>query len=310
MIRTITKAIRVRTHIVSRFWDAARARHAAFGAVPVVILCLAGGLGAISLPSPAQGQSGQTAEATARLGVRAIARAKEDLALAFSIPGRVEKIIAPPGTVVRKGQALLTLNAKEAQAEVELLRIRANSKLEEDASKAEWDLAKLEEERWDEVHERGASTDMQLRKARLETQRAKLAYELFVQRRSEAVLQLQQAEARLEAFTLVAPTDGVVDEVVIEQGEVTEPGKPVVRLVNTSVMRIDVSVTTEMTLGLKVGGEATMTALLTSPPIEAKGKITHIASVADASSATRLVRVEVPRPDGLPAGIECYIRFE
>jgi multidrug efflux pump subunit AcrA (membrane-fusion protein) len=150
---------------------------------------------------------------------------------------------------------------------------------------------------------------MQLRKAELETKRSKLAYELFVQQREEAALQLEQAEARLRAFTLVAPVDGLVDEVVVEVGEVIEPGKPVVRLVNPSVLRIDVAVPTQQTLALSVGGKAIMTSLLTTPATVATGTITHIANVADASSATRLVRVEVPTPEGLPAGIECFVRF-
>lgn len=273
----------------------------------VGVVCMRG---ANAQASSAVGDGQAPAMSSAEPGIRAIGRAKEDLALAFTIPGRVDRVLAKPGTVVKKGEPLLALNAEEATAEVALLRIRASSTLEEDASKAEWDLAKLEEERWDEVHKQGASTDMQLRKARLETQRSKLAYELFVQRRSEAVLQLEQAEARLKAFTLSAPVDGVIDEVVIEAGEVIEPGKPVVRLVNQSVLRIDVAVPTEQTLPLQVGGPATVTALLTTPATIAKGTITHIASVADASSATRLVRVEVARPAVLPAGIECFVRFD
>jgi hypothetical protein len=63
-------------------------------------------------------------------------------------------------------------------------------------------------------------------------------------------------------------------------------------------------------LQLQVGGDATMIALLTSPATIVTGKITHIAGVADASSATRLVRIEVPRPAALPAGIECFVTFE
>jgi RND family efflux transporter MFP subunit len=256
-----------------------------------------------------EGELRESERRQAEPGIRAIARAREDLALALTTPGRVAAVLAKPGARVRAGDALLALEASEAKAEVELLRVRAASRLEEQASKAEWDLAKLEEERWNTVHERGASTDMQLRKAELETKRSKLAYELFVQQREEAALQLEQAEARLRAFTLVAPVDGLVDEVVVEVGEVIEPGKPVVRLVNPSVLRIDVAVPTQQTLALSVGGKAIMTSLLTTPATVATGTITHIANVADASSATRLVRVEVPTPEGLPAGIECFVRF-
>lgn len=330
MSREFTKPIPCEAKHLSCFWDGAGATpawgvrgRAGFVRARVGALVLFAGLvgvGAVSVAGARQaegaastmlreGELRESERRQAEPGIRAIARAREDLALALTTPGRVAAVLAKPGARVRAGDALLALEASEAKAEVELLRVRAASRLEEQASKAEWDLAKLEEERWNTVHERGASTDMQLRKAELETKRSKLAYELFVQQREEAALQLEQAEARLRAFTLVAPVDGLVDEVVVEVGEVIEPGKPVVRLVNPSVLRIDVAVPTQQTLALSVGGKAIMTSLLTTPATVATGTITHIANVADASSATRLVRVEVPTPEGLPAGIECFVRF-
>jgi RND family efflux transporter MFP subunit len=310
MSREITKPIHTAFPTQRAFWD----RSSRSALLATILFAGAVGVALATQPTTPAPSSQPTSQPTtsqpADPGFRAIARAREDLALAFTIPGRVASLLAKPGTAVKQGDPLLQLEASEAKAEVELLRLRAASTLEEEASKAEWDLAKLEEERWNTVHERGASTDMQLRKAQLETQRTRLAYELFVQRRQEAVLQLQQAQARLDAFTLRAPVDGIVDEVVIEAGEVIEPGKPVVRLVNVAVLRIDVAAPTQDTIPLRVGGKAIMTSTLTTPPTIAAGTIIHIASVGDASSATRLVRVEVPRPDALPAGIECFVRFE
>jgi RND family efflux transporter MFP subunit len=305
MSREISKPIHTAFPAQRAFWDRS-SRSALLAAI-----LFAGAVGVALATQPATpAPTSQPTNQPTDPGLRAIARAREDLALAFTIPGRVASLLAKPGTSVKQGEPLLQLEASEAKAEVDLLRLRAASTLEEEASKAEWDLAKLEEERWNTVHERGASTDMQLRKAQLETQRTRLAYELFVQRRQEAALQLQQAQARLDAFTLRAPVDGIVDEVVIEVGEVIEPGKPVVRLVNAAVLRIDVAAPTQDTIPLRVGDKALMTSTLTTPPTIAAGTIIHIASVGDASSATRLVRVEVPRPDALPAGIECFVRFE
>ncbi len=241
--------------------------------------------------------------------VEAVARAEQDSALAFTISGTVGKVLVQPGDKVAASQPLVQLDDAESRVEVELLRLRATSDLEERAAKAEWDLAEVELEKWKEMRRQDAANELQLRKATLEAERSRLAYELFVQRRREAELQLRQAEERLRRFTLVSPISAVVDEVAVEAGEVVEPARAVVRVVDASMLRIDASMPTAGTLGVKVGDPAWISVPLTSPPTVMKGTIKHVASVGDAGSETRLVRVQVANTAGFPAGFGCKVRL-
>ncbi|MEY3231152.1 MAG: hypothetical protein RL689_1241 [Planctomycetota bacterium] len=241
--------------------------------------------------------------------VEAVARADQDSALAFTISGTVGKVLVQPGDKVVAAQPLVQLDDAESRVEVELLRLRASSDLEERAAKAEWDLAEVELEKWREMRSKDAANELQLRKATLEAERSKLAYELFVQRRREAELQVRQAEERLRRFTLVSPIAAVVDEVAVEAGEVVEPARAVVRVVDASALRIDASMPTSSTLGVKVGDPAWISVPLTSPPTVLKGIVKHVASVGDAGSETRLVRVQVTNTPGFPAGFGCKVQL-
>lgn len=241
-------------------------------------------------------------------GVTAVARPKQDLALAFTVPARVAEVLVKPGETVTAGQALVRLDDSELKSQIELLKLRAASDLEERAAKAEWEMAKVEQQKWEEMRLQGAANELQLRKAILETERSRLAYELFIQRRKEAELQLKEAEQRDKQYTLVSPIAGVVDDIIVEVGETVEPGKPVARVVETSVLRVDATVPTSDTLALKVGGPSWIIINLANPVL-LEGKIDHIAAVADPGSQTRVVRVDAANQQQLPAGVSCEVFF-
>jgi multidrug efflux pump subunit AcrA (membrane-fusion protein) len=76
------------------------------------------------------------------------------------------------------------------------------------------------------------------------------------------------------------------------------------RLVDDSAFRVDVAVPTELTLDLVPGRTLTVAhrgRAAIGAPTEAT--IRSIASVADAGSSTRLVRLELANPTRLPAGL-------
>ncbi len=241
-------------------------------------------------------------------GVTAVARPKQDLALAFTVPARVAQVLVKPGETVKEGQALVRLDDAELKSQIDLLKLRAASDLEERAAKAEWEMAKVEQQKWEEMRLQGAANELQLRKAVLETERSRLAYELFIQRRKEAELQLKEAELRNKQYTLMSPIVGVVDDIIVEVGETVEPGKPVARVVETSVLRVDATVPTSDTLSLKVGGSSWIVINL-AIPITLEGTIAHIAAVADPGSQTRVVRVDAANQQQLPAGVSCEVFF-
>jgi len=242
--------------------------------------------------------------------VRAITRASEDLRLAFPVNGRVAAAHVEPGDRVERGQTLITLERDDSAARVEYLRSRAESTVEIQRAEAAWELAKVKEAGVREAVERGAGTSFELQEAELQTKSAELTLELLRQRKREAELELAQAEALHAQRELTAAIDGVVDLVLVAEGDTVEAFDPIARLVSAHRLWVDVSAPTRRTLGLSVGAPAWVryTDDPESPVVE--GVIKHLAQVADASSGTRLVRVEVGNDSGGPAGRHVEVFFD
>jgi multidrug efflux pump subunit AcrA (membrane-fusion protein) len=107
---------------------------------------------------------------------------------------------------------------------------------------------------------------------------------------------------------LVSPIAGKVEMISLQAGESAEAQAPVVRVVSTDPLWVDVYVPLDQAAHLTIGETARVASNPTGPPAS-KGKVIHIASVAEAASNTLLVRLEVPNPSAQPAGERVYIIF-
>lgn len=243
--------------------------------------------------------------------IEAVTQAQTDLELAFTIPGLVNEVLVAPGDLVEAGRTLVRLDDREVAGTVALLRVRAESVLAIQEAEALLGLARNELARVEQAHAQGAVSDYEVERARLDVTRREVALARAQQEKQEALIQLEQAVASADRYALRTPVGGVVEQVVIEQGETVQELQPVVRVVSVDPLRIDVAAPLEQTLTLGVGspvlvawaeGKAQGQGLGT-------GRVVHVASVADAASGTRLVRVRLPNPGLAPAGARVKVRF-
>ncbi len=244
-------------------------------------------------------------------GIEAIAVAHLDAELSFTIPGKVVAVLVEPGDLVKAGDPLVRLDDEQALIQLEILRIRAESSLEIQAAEAEWKMSQTDEIRVKRAHAGAAAADFEVERAALATLRDKLAYELSQQNQIEAHQRYQQAQVQHAQYTIRAPADGVVESIDLEVGESVDALAPVVRVVAANPLVIDVPAPTAVTLSLEDGNDAWVT--FTLPGLESspvRGRITHVAAVADPASGTRIVRVETPNPEGLPAGVPVSVSFQ
>jgi HlyD family secretion protein len=96
--------------------------------------------------------------------------------------------------------------------------------------------------------------------------------------RRKAEVQVQQAQRRLDQAVLVAPSDGVVAAVNIKAGEIAG-AQPVVTLVDTSVLHIDITVDEIDVAKVKPEQEVVVT-LDALPNTSLKGRVNRIASTS------------------------------
>jgi RND family efflux transporter MFP subunit len=241
--------------------------------------------------------------------VEALTQPRHDLELSFTIPGRVAAVLVEEGAVVTAGDPLVRLDDREVQARIKLLRVRAEADLQEKAAEAAWRLAQNEHEVAREAFADGAMGEFEVARAKLEEDQARISFELAQQRRLEAELQLDEALLSLEQFTIRAPKSGIIERVVADAGETVRELTPVVRLVSIDPLRIDAATPLETALQIRPGHSALVRYRAAGLSEDLEARVVHVASVADAASGTRLVRLELANPQGLPAGARVSVRF-
>ncbi|MFM9957704.1 MAG: efflux RND transporter periplasmic adaptor subunit [Phycisphaerales bacterium] len=261
----------------------------------------------------ARAQAPRAAPPVEHIGVVA---AERDARLGFTVAGQVKAVLVKPGDRVEAGAALIELDDAVGLAQAEVHRLRAESTLAVDASEKQWKLAQVEENLVKEALEKSSAGQFELDRATLKAQLSWLEFQKAKQDRREAELAVKQAEALHALRTLRAPESGVVEEVIVQTGESAEPGRPVVRVVSTERFRVEINPPTAEVARLRVGTAATVRFDMPPGPdpskpssIDAPAVISHIASVADARSQTRLVRLTLKNPGDLPAGVQVRVTF-
>jgi multidrug efflux pump subunit AcrA (membrane-fusion protein) len=187
-------------------------------------------------------------------------------------------------------------------------------------------VAKADYEELQETNQRAdrAITDVDLRRGKLEWDKMTLAAEKAVKER-ELVLydahskkaELELAKLALERRSIVAPFDGVVEEIARKQDEWVNPGDPILKLLRLDVMQFEGAVDRKLydpheLQNCKVTIEVQMAR---GRKETFEGRITKISSVVRGDEVFG-VRAEIPNRqeygtwllrDGLPATMRIHL---
>lgn len=210
--------------------------------------------------------------------------ALNDATLSAQASGTVVAL-APLGRVVGAGQTVAQLDPGTAQAGIRQAEAQVA------AAQAGLDLAEDNLKR-----QRPLYQDSIISAIEFENVRA---------RYSQALAQLHQAQAGLaQAAELVkntrvtTPFTGTVEERLVEPGEQVTPGRPIIRLVNTSRVKVtagvperyagDIRPGTPVQIHLKAYGGQTV-----------RGRVSFVGSAIDPNSRTFPVEIELANPEGL-----------
>ncbi len=190
----------------------------------------------------------------------------EDAILASAYGGFVEKVFVHEGEEVKKGQTIAWIDREPKLASLE----QAKAQL----AQAEDDLSRLE----------------QLGEMAIAAQVEGLRTQVDV-----AKSQVRLARNSLERATITAPFSGVVGEMDLDVGEVVGPGAPVARLVQLDPLKVSLSVSDRDIVALQEGMEAQVTTAARGASVP--GVVSRVSPVANLSTRSFMVEVEVPNPD-------------
>lgn len=141
--------------------------------------------------------------------------AVQDAYISPEINGQIDNILVKRGARVRKGKLLIKLNTDVTEKSIEEV-------------KTNLELATRLYEKQEELWEQNIGSEIQY----LEVKNGKESLEA----------RLATLERQLEMAQVRAPFNGIVDDIMVRQGEIAAPGMQLVRLINLGTMRVSARV--------------------------------------------------------------------
>ena len=199
------------------------------------------------------------------LEVRGSVTSDRNITISAEAPAMVQRVLAQEGERVKKGQVLVQQDAETSRRGLEELQTSL-------------ELATIRFERQKKLWDQKIGTEIQF----LEAKNAKETLE----RRIAA------SRSQLADYTVRAPFSGTVDRVFIKEGEMAQPGVPLVRLVSLQDMFIEADVS-ESYLGEFQTGD---TVEVTFPSLNKSltSTISSIGEVIDQNNRTFSIEVKLP----------------
>jgi membrane fusion protein (multidrug efflux system) len=244
-------------------------------------------------------------------GHKAFTRPWRDSVMGFSQSTRVVEIPVVGGQSVKKGDLIIRGEDEEEVARLVLQKMRAESTLTVDKAKKSVELALLVRGRYEEASLRGGTAELETKKAILDHEASIIDRDAAILNQDQEVIAVRLAQARLDRVRIVAPFDGTIDMISVDLGQSVNENDKVTRVVDTSILWVDVGVPTGESVELKLtkGGSAWALVSLPGQLRVYEGTIIEVSPVADPSSNTRRVRVQIQNSENVVAGVTTWVRF-
>jgi RND family efflux transporter MFP subunit len=234
--------------------------------------------------------------------------------LSFVRPGLIREQPVKEGDLVKEGQMICRQDDRAEQVQLADLKLQAESTVKIDYAKRAWDKSAVTLTRAEKAYKVGAITDEEFDEAKLDTQVKEASWEVAKLEHEDVKANYEAMKFRVDQMEIKSPCDGVVEQLILKKGEGSDALAKVLIVLQIDPLWVDVPVPLARVGKLKVGQTAMVQ--LFGPDEDGnlrpsgqfvEGKITFIASMAQANQLT--ARVEVPNPQHRPAGEPVHVTF-
>jgi len=200
--------------------------------------------------------------------VRGSVTSRRNITISAEAPGMINSLRASEGESVQKDQILLTQNAETIRRNIQELQTSL-------------ELAETRFNRQKNLWDQNIGTELQYLEAKNSVESLKR--------------RIASLQAQLSNYIIRAPFSGTIDEVFVKEGEMAQPGLPMIRLVSLQDMYIEADVS-EAFLGEFEQGDSVIVSL---PSIN-KSLTSTISSVGKViNENNRTFKIEVRLPNDL-----------
>ncbi|MEM7754425.1 MAG: efflux RND transporter periplasmic adaptor subunit [Planctomycetota bacterium] len=176
---------------------------------------------------------------TSQATVRAILQPARRSLIAAGLDEPIAELLVAEGDRVEAGQPIARLDDRVARAMFASADARAKMTGPLAIAAAELEHATVRLERMKRAHSEGAASPSELQDAELAEERANAAYIAAKQNKALDRIHREELAVRLARHTIVAPFAGTVERVLTEAGESPGASEPVIELVRTARLRVE-----------------------------------------------------------------------
>jgi len=215
-----------------------------------------------------------------------------DATLSTAVSGSVSRLLKEKGDTVKRGEVILQLESSQEQLEVERRKLIADSKVELEAAESRVEALGADLESIRKIYEETQSvSEEELRKKELEFRLAEADRRRLLLAEQREDIEYQIARSQLDKRNITAPFDGVIVDLLLEEGENASPGQPAVRLVDITRCRLVVHMEASAAQELHSGMNVSVRVEQRTSPLVIPGKVELVSAVVDPSSGLQEVRV-------------------
>lgn len=238
--------------------------------------------------------------------IEAITKPMSDIDISFVQSGKILEIPVREGDQVTEGQLLARQEDEIERIQLTILTGQATNTIPVELAATELTQKKKDLEKMKMARDDGAITAWEFEHAALAVDTALLSLKLAQFEHDQAVLQQKTVEEMLHRLHLYSPIEGVVEEIRVEVGESVQALKPVMRIVNTGTLVIDVPVPLAQSATLEPQQQVK---IVFADTTQVDGRVEAIDSVADAAAGTLNVQVRATNSTGRPVGERVKVLF-
>ena len=258
-----------------------------------------------------------TREITNTLQTVGTVEAKKEATLSAKLMGAITAINVSEGSVVRKGETLVTIDAADIAAKrQQAIDARAEGRAalkETDAAiagaKAALANAKINYGRFQNLYKEQAVTkkeldDMstQLRMAEAGAAQAEAKKKQVQAKISQADAAIKETDVMLGYAVIRSPINGAVTAKMANVGEMASPGRPLLTVVDNNSLRLACNVREDDIAGIHKGNAVKVTVdALNGRKIE--GVVSEIVPAADPSTRSFTIKINLPETADLRPGM-------
>lgn len=148
-----------------------------------------------------------------------VVKENSTVSLSFRTPGQIARIFVKEGMTVKRGQLVATLDTKDYQIQVDVAQTKFNQ-------------MNNEVERLSKLHDSNSLSGND--------------YEKAVSALDQLRLNLQNAKNQLSYTQLKAPVSGTIQKINLEESEMVSAGLPVMDIVDTHSLEVEVNIPAEI----------------------------------------------------------------